>query len=146
MRTLCLATVVLASCASAPQRTPLSDEIAAMDKAMFEAFNAHDLDRLMPFFSDDLEFFHDTGGLLTKADAMEGFWSNFARNNGLRRDLVPGSLEVVEIKGYGAVEIGAHRFCHLENNKQDCGTFKFLHVWRKTDAGWKVTRVISYGH
>jgi hypothetical protein len=34
-----------------------------MDSAIFDAFNAHNVERLMTMFTDDLEFYHDTGGL-----------------------------------------------------------------------------------
>ena len=117
-----------------------------MDKAMFDAFNAHDIDGVMALFSEDLEFYHDKGGLLRYDDARNGMKGSFDQNNGLRRDLIPGSLEVYPIKNYGAMEIGAHRFCHVENGKNDCGVFKFVHVWRKTGDQWKVTRVVSYDH
>ena len=62
------------------------------------------------------------------------------------RELVDGSLEVYPIKGYGAIEIGAHRFCHTEDGKPDCGTFRFLQVWRFKDGAWKVSRDVSFGH
>jgi hypothetical protein len=53
---------------------------------------------------------------------------------------------VYPVNNFGAMEIGAHKFCHLENGKQDCGTFKFAMIWKKTEDGWKISRVISYGH
>ena len=157
MRALLLAALAASACASVPASAPpararapvdqvLHAEIARMDKAMFDAFNAHDIDGVMALFSEDLEFYHDKGGLIGYADARNGMKSNFDKNNGLRRDLVPGSLEVYPINNYGAVEIGAHRFCHVENGKDDCGVFKFVHVWRKTGDQWKVTRVVSYDH
>jgi hypothetical protein len=64
----------------------------------------------------------------------------------IRRELVAGSLEVHPIKGYGAIEIGVHRFCHKENGNEECGTFKFVHIWRKNGDSWQVSRVVSYGH
>ena len=42
--------------------TPLRDEIAAADAAMFAAFNAHDADGLGAWFASDLEFYHDKDG------------------------------------------------------------------------------------
>jgi ketosteroid isomerase-like protein len=124
----------------------LFDIIARMDGAMFEAFNGHDVDRLMSMFSDDLEFYHDTGGVTNHAQTRDNFGKLFANTPDIRRDLVKGSFEVYPIKDYGAIEIGEHVFCHKENGKDDCGTFKFAMVWRKTDESWKVSRVISYGH
>lgn len=157
MKALLLAALAASACASVPASAPqarakapgdpgLHAEIARMDKAMFDAFNAHDIDGVMALFSEDLEFYHDKGGLLRYEDTRNGMKGNFDQNNGLRRDLVPGSLEVYPINNYGAVEIGAHRFCHVEDGKDDCGVLKFVHVWRKTGDQWKITRVVSYDH
>jgi ketosteroid isomerase-like protein len=124
----------------------LYDEIARMDATMFDAYNRHDLEGLMALFSDDLEFYHDSGGRLALAEVRGGFKNIFDRHDGIQRELVPGSLEVYPIKGFGAIEIGAHRFCHVENGRDDCGTFRFVQVWQQTGANWKVSRVVSYGH
>ena len=124
----------------------LFETIARMDSAIFGAFNAHDVDRLMALFTDDLEFYHDTGGLSDKRQNGEAFKKMFASTPDIRRDLVKGSLEVYPVKDYGAMEIGEHRFCHKENGKDDCGTFKFAMVWWKTGESWKISRVMSWGH
>jgi ketosteroid isomerase-like protein len=115
---------------------------------MFAAFNEHDSEKLMSFFAEDLEFYHDKGGLAGHAETRKGFENLFAANKstGLRRDIVPGTLEVYPINDFGAVETCQHRFCHKENGKDDCGTFKNTMIWKKTEKGWKVTRVISYDH
>ncbi len=124
----------------------LFELIARMDSAMFEALNAHDAEKLMSMFTEDLEFYHDKGGVTNYQQTAENFKKMFANNPGIRRDLVQGSLEVYPLKDYGAIEIGTHRFCHQENGKDDCGSFKFVMVWRNTGNSWKVSRVISYGH
>lgn len=124
----------------------LEDHIAELDSQAFAAFNAHDLERMLPFFATDLEFFHDQDGALTITDFIEASRRLFAQDNGLRRDLVPGSLEVHPIPGYGAIQIGRHRFCHFEGDREDCGAFGFTHVWRNLDGRWQITRVLSYGH
>ena len=131
-----------------PVSKQLFTEIAHMDSVMFDAFNAHDLDKLMSTFDSSLEFYHDQGGVTNYEQNKINFLGSFKRNKatGLRRDLVPGSMDVYPIKDYGAIETGLHRFCHEENGKQDCGTFKFLHIWQKKNGQWKVTRVVSYDH
>jgi len=131
-----------------PASKELSAEIVHMDSVMFDAFNAHDLDKLMATFDSSLEFYHDIGGVSDFKKNKDLFGDLFERNKttGLRRELVPGSMEVYPIKNYGAIETGLHRFCHEENGKQDCGTFKFLHIWQKKNGQWKVTRVASYDH
>ena len=131
-----------------PVSKELFTEIAHMDSVLFDAFNTHDVDKLMSTFDSSLEFYHDQGGVTNYEQNKINFLNAVERNKttGLRRDLVPGSMEVYPIKDYGAIETGLHRFCHEENGKQDCGTFKFLHIWQKKNGQWKLTRVASYDH
>lgn len=124
----------------------LTDRILALDSAFFAAFNAQDLDGVMAFFTEDLEFYHDTGGLTTLPQVRAGSQQLFARDNGLNRVLVPGTTEVYPVPGFGAIQIGKHQFCHVEDGRNDCGTFGFTHVWRNDDGRWRVARVLSYDH
>jgi uncharacterized protein YcfL len=121
-------------------------EIAHMDSILFTAFNSRDIEKMRTLFTEDLEFYHDKGGLTDYKQNMEAFKSTAAANTDLRRDLIPGSLEVFPVKDYGAIQVGMHRFCHTENGKPDCGTFKFVHIWKKKDGEWKISRVVSYDH
>ena len=124
----------------------LYKEIAHMDSALFNAFNNRNIDQFKNLFAEDLEFYHDKGGLTNYQHTVDFLKTTDSLNNHLKRELVKGTLEVYPIPGYGAMEIGEHTFCHLENGKQDCGTFKFVHIWKKTNGEWKITRVVSYGH
>ena len=124
----------------------LYKEIVRMDSILFTAFNKRDIAKFGSLFTRDLEFYHDKGGL-TGYEYTMNFMKDVAKNNnGLRRDLVKGSVEIYPIPGYGAMQIGEHSFCHLENGKQDCGTFKFVHIWQKKNDEWKISRVVSYDH
>jgi len=129
-----------------PESPQLFETVAQLDAKMFGAFNAHDVDLLMSMFTDDMEFYHDKGGLTNREQTREGFAKMFGNSPDIRRELIPGSLQVYPIKDFGAIEIGTHRFCHKENGKDDCGNFPFVMVWRKSADSWKVSRVISYGH
>ncbi len=124
----------------------LYEEIATADEKFFAAFNACDLKIMGDLFAEDLEFYHDIGGLGDYQQTMASTKTNCDRGLGLRRVLVEGSLEVYPVADYGAIQKGKHTFCHPENGQDVCGTFEFVHVWRRTDAGWKIARVISYGH
>jgi hypothetical protein len=124
----------------------LYQEIAKQDSLLFNAFNTRDIDLFKTMFTEDLEFYHDKGGLTGYEHTIDFLKTTAQGNNQLKRELVKGSLEVYPIPGYGAMEIGMHRFCHLDNGKQSCGTFKFVHIWQKKDNQWKITRVISYDH
>ncbi|MBK8226930.1 MAG: nuclear transport factor 2 family protein [Flavobacteriales bacterium] len=153
----CAALIVLlhpTEAQSTSQHVPSTSEvelvatIAALDSAMFCAFNAHDADRLGTWFTPDLEFYHDKTGLAGYDSTMANFRGLFTRNadTGLHREMVPGSLEVYPLGDFGLLEVCQHRFCHTENGKEDCGTFKNIMVWRRDSTGYKVCRVISYDH
>jgi hypothetical protein len=131
---------------AAPASQELYDEIKRMDAVLSDAFDAHDINKLKALFTEDLEFYQDNEGLIRYEQTVRDFESLFAQGNKMRRKLIGGSLEVYPIKDYGAIEIGAHEFCHLENGKDECGTFKFVHLWRRADGTWKISRVVSYAH
>ena len=124
----------------------LYKKIVHMDSVMFDAFNTHDIAVIRNVFAESLEFYHDKGGLTDYATSMANFKNVFTQNPDLRRELVKGSLEIYPLPGYGAVEMGEHRFTHKENGKEIVAVFKFVHVWQWKDNSWKVTRVVSVGH
>ena len=132
--------------AKSAEAQALYDQVSRLDTEMFNAYNAHDAATMRGYFAEDLEFYHDTGGLLTLDVAMNGLKSVFAQSPDIRRDLILGSMEVYPIRGYGAIEVASHRFCHKEDGADVCGTFKFTHVWRNKDGKWQVTRAVSYDH
>lgn len=121
-------------------------QVLSLDSAVFSAFNNRDIETFKSFFSEGLEFYHDEGGLTGYQHTVDFIKSTAANNNQLKRELVKEKFEVYPIPGYGAMQIGEHRFCHVENGKQDCGTFKFVHIWQQKDGKWKITRIVSYGH
>ena len=143
---LWLAFLVVAGSALAQDAAELKAEIAAADAKFFDAFNACDLEIMGEIFAKDLEFYHDLAGFSDYRKTMDGGEANCRRNLGLRRELVEESHEVYPMGKEGAIQKGKHTFCHMENGQEDCGTFEFVHVWRRAEDGWKIARVISYGH
>ncbi len=127
-------------------RDELFRTIAALDGALFDAYNQCDLEKLVTFFADDLEFYHDQGGVtFGRQTVAEQVKKNICGK--VRRELVPGTLEVYPINGYGAVEIGVHRFHQPKvDASKPVGEAKFIHLWQKKDGAWRITRVISYDH
>ena len=131
-----------------PKSGELYDSIAYLDSIFFNAFNTKDLDKLKAFLSDDLEFYHDLGGVTNYTQNIDAFKRTFESERKLRRELVRGSLEVFPIKDYGAVETGIHRFYATEKGQQEklSSEAKFVQVWQKKNGVWKITRIISFGH
>jgi hypothetical protein len=129
-------------------KTPaqLFQAIQALDVALFDSYNRCDLEKFGTFFTDDVEFYHDQGGItLGRQKLTESVKQNICGK--VTRELVRGSLEVYPMQGYGAVEIGVHRFHHPGvPDHDDVGEAKFIHLWQYKDGAWKITRVISFDH
>ena len=138
------------------QQTPgvatkeLYNAVVKADSLLFNAFNNCDTVTYRKFIKDDIEFYHDLGGLNVGADyEMRSIKEMCARGNHIRRALIKSTLEIYPIKGYGAVEIGVHTFYHTnkgENQEKVSGTYKFVQLWEFKENAWKLARVISYGH
>jgi ketosteroid isomerase-like protein len=124
----------------------LYNKIANLDSALFAAYNSKNLDLMKTYFTQDLEWYQDNGGLIGFEKVFSNFQSIFNREYDLKRNLLKESLEVHPIEGYGAIEIGKHQFKHIENGKLEIGTFKFLMIWKNDKGSWKIARVISYDH
>jgi ketosteroid isomerase-like protein len=129
----------------AAEQAELTRTVAALDTKLFDAYNHCDLKTLGSMVADDLEFYHDQTGLMVgKAAFLEAIQNNICGK--VERTLVPGSLEVYRLKGYGAVEIGVHRFRRAGHPEDLGGEAKFVEIWKNTGGAWVLTRVISYDH
>ncbi len=132
---------------SAPPPEELSRSLAALDAALFDSFNRCDLEKFASFFVEDVEFYHDKGGLtLSRKSLVESIRNNICGK--VRREVVAESLEAHPIPGFGAVQMGAHRFLELRAGGPPVpvGVARFVHLWQHKDGAWKITRVISYDH
>jgi ketosteroid isomerase-like protein len=134
----------------APAAKELYERIASLDAALFEAYNACDIDKVGMFFTEDLEFYHEKGGLaVTRKSTLDLMKTNLCgeNSNKVRRELVRGSLEVHPINNYGAVQTGEHRFYLTQKGQKEKldGIGKFVMLWQKRDGEWKISRVVSFG-
>ena len=143
---LILAGLFSASSSRAQTSGALFDEIAHLDSAQFAAFNSRNLDQLMSYFDNSLEFYQDNTGVRNWDQVHQAFDGVFKMSYVLTRKLVPGSMQVYPIKDFGAIETAKHTFSHIENGQLQVGTFTYMQIWREKDGVWKVVREISYGH
>ena len=159
MKTLALtmiAALALAGCASEPLRAdpdglrsgPVFDALAEMDSMLFDAsFVSCDAARANAIFTDDVEFYHDKTGLATGEQVRANtrrLTASCPRERGIRRTIVPGSLRVYPVEGYGAVQMGEHRFD--ERGAATSTLARFVNVWRLQDGRWRLARVLSLDH
>jgi hypothetical protein len=131
---------------SIQSQTELDKAIASLDSALFDSYNRCDLQKFSSFFDENVEFYHDQGGVtLGRQKLTESIKNNICGK--VTRELLPGTLQVHYMKGYGAVEMGVHRFHHPgHEDTEGVGEASFIHLWQYKDGAWKITRVISYDH
>jgi len=136
------------SAQSTQQGLPPTDDlyktVAGLDAALFDAYNHCNLDKLGAMVTEDLEFYHDKTGLAVgRQPFVDAIKNNICGK--VHRELVPGTLEVYPIEGYGAVEIGVHRFTHPDD-PHALGEAKFVTIWQLKDRVWRISRAISFDH
>lgn len=104
--------------------------ITALDAALFDSYNRCDLEKFASFFVENAEFYHDQGGLtLGRAALTDSVKRNICGR--VTRELVPGTLQVYHMKGYGALGMGVHRFHHPgHEDTEGVGEGKFIHLWQ----------------
>lgn len=141
---LCIvATLPTAAIAQNNADSELFDKVVGLDKAYFDAYNACDMETQSNLLSEDIEFYHDQGGLSTsKVEILKGIKENICGK--VSRSVVEGSLEVSPIPGYGAVIVGFHKF---KNHQEPEGTpsknSRFVGLWKQNGEQWQMTRIIS---
>lgn len=126
------------------------------DSLLFDVgFNTCDLSAFESLLAEDLEFYHDKGGITPSKKAfIQTFKNGICKSPQYksRRELVDGSLEVYPLfnKGelYGALQKGVHRFFESANGEPESqgSTAKFTHLWLKEGSQWTLKRVLSYDH
>ena len=118
------------------------DIIVAKDKEYFDAYNTCDMKKQASLYSEDIEFFHDKGGLSTsKQEILTSIEKNICGK--VTRTLIDGSIEVYPIKDYGAIEIGYHKFYNNQEPNAKSKPSKFIMVWKNEGEKWLVSKVIS---
>lgn len=127
---------------------PLEQTISALDTAVFDAFNhcsdPGQLEKHASYFAENVEFYHDTGGVTWNRNDMLANTRKHVCGN-FTRELVPGTLHVYPIKDFGALSTGTHRFCQISSGKCE-GEADFTILWHQNGNTWEITRVFSYGH
>ncbi|HEX8639577.1 MAG TPA: nuclear transport factor 2 family protein [Allosphingosinicella sp.] len=142
-----------------PDQPELTRQIAARDAEFFALFftGRCEVERFRAMLADDVEFYHDRGGFNVRS--AEDFVAIFRENCAQREDprawrsrrvLVPESLHVDPVPGWGAIETGEHLFYEREGvecEERLAGRARFAQLWvLGGDGQWRISRVFSYAH
>lgn len=126
-------------------------QVLDADRAFFTSYNACDVEAMAGHLAEDLEFYHDKGGLTVGRSALiASTRSGICKPGGsrLRREPVPGTINFYPLAGYGGILTGEHLFYVREPGAAERldGQARFTHVWRFAEGNWRMTRVLSYDH
>lgn len=99
-----------------PINEKVYSKIIEMDSIFFSAYNNCDIQKQTAIYADELEFFHDKGGLITSKKEVLESTEKFICNK-VTRKVLKKTIEVYPIKDYGAVEIGFHEFYNNQESK-----------------------------
>jgi ketosteroid isomerase-like protein len=125
----------------------LYEELARADAALFQAaFVTCDSATVNAFLNDDVEFYHDQTGARVGGEVRSDFerlTSNCPGKQGVKRELVAGTLQVFPVKGDYAVQMGEHRFVPTTGQAT---VARFVHLWQRKNGTWKLARVLSFDH
>lgn len=154
-----LAALLAAAPVTVPPQPALTEQIRQADAELFKLFfeGQCDVPRFRAMITDDVEFYHDKGGFnVRKPDDFVSQYEQRCKDNAnpsnwrSRRALVPESLHVDPIPGWGAMETGDHLFYErhgVTGAEKLVGKAKFAMVWvLGGDGKWRVSRVLSYAH
>jgi hypothetical protein len=141
----CVAQTAFPSLENIQSQVELDKAITALDTALFDAYNKCDLVKFKSLLADDVEFYHDQGGVTLGSEKLTESIKNNICGGDVRRELVPGTFEAHYMKGYGAIEIGVHRFYHPKSNTA-AGEGRFVTLWQYKDGAWKISRALSFDH
>lgn len=133
----------------------LTATILYKDSLFWTAYNNCDNESFGQFLTDDVEFYHDKGGITNGLKSLaESFKNNLCSNENfrLKREGIPGTMKVFPLQKsdtiYGAILSGEHVFYILEKEKKERldGKARFTHLWLLNNGVWKMSRILSYDH
>ncbi|MEH6307739.1 nuclear transport factor 2 family protein [Olivibacter sp. CPCC 100613] len=124
------------------------------DSLFWEGYNRCDIELQGQLISDDVEFYHDKGGITRgKAALLASIKNNLCSSNfRLRREPIKETIKIHLLRSgesvYGALITGEHLFYVKEENKNERldGHALFANLWLLKDGKWLMSRVLSYDH
>ncbi|HEY8559917.1 MAG TPA: nuclear transport factor 2 family protein [Pyrinomonadaceae bacterium] len=147
--------VITSSAQAEAEDETATKTILEKDRLFWTGYNACDAARMNELIADDVEFYHDKGGItLGKSALADSLEKNLCGdpNFRTRREAAAGTVKVYLLKNsnalYGAIVSGDHYFFNSRGGKPEKrdGLAKFANLWILKDGAWKMARILSYDH
>ena len=129
--------------------------IFTKDSLFWAGYNDCNIAQCRPLIADNVEFYHDKGGILNGVEALcEALQKNLCNNPvyHLRREAIDSTVKVFPLSSanvfYGAIISGEHLFYVTDKGQKEYldGHANFMQLWILKDGVWKMTRILSYNH
>jgi Domain of unknown function (DUF4440) len=135
--------------------TEIITKVKERDSLFWNSYNNCTTDLMAQYLTDDIEFYHDNGGItLGAVDLVNSIVKNICGNKEgkVRRALLTETSNIYLLKQgdavYGAIFMGEHLFyiTPLGQHEKLTGIAKFTNLWILKDGVWKMSRILSYDH
>ena len=132
----------------------IKKEIMACDSILFQrGYNHCDTASVSKILASDFEFYHDqAGAIYSPSNFLNALTGLCQMDYKASRELDLSTTEIHILKNngeiYAVLQSGHHSF-FAENTstpKHKTSSAKFHHLWFKSNASWKLKRVISFDH
>ncbi|TWI49805.1 uncharacterized protein DUF4440 [Pseudoduganella flava] len=130
-------------------------EAKAADEAYWKAYNSCDFAALDALTAEDVEFYHDIGGVTNgRAALTASVRKNICGdpNLAIRRVAADKEVRMFPLRRgaqlYGVLVTGRHEFTHARSGAPAAkmGEARFTTLWLRKDNRWQMERVMSYDH
>jgi len=120
-----------------PQTQDVSAEIQAADDQFAAAFTAGDAAAVAAHYTPDATLLPPNGDFVSGQAAIQAFWQSV-----MGMGVAEAKLTTVEAEGFGdtAWEVGRYALYSATGDAIDEG--KYIVIWKKTEAGWRLYRDI----
>ncbi len=129
-------------------------KVMKADSLFWSGYNSCDLGLQERLIADDIEFYHDKGGVtMGKTAMLASIEKNLCGPDyRLRRVPLDSTVKIHLLKSadtvYGALITGEHVFYLKPSGKPERldGHALFANLWLLKEGKWKMSRVLSYDH
>ena len=133
----------------ADESESLREAIIRADSLRYVAYNGEDVDGFTSFLADDVEVFHDRFSAMQGRQAVRSSLASvFERPGRVRRELVPGSLEVYPLADSAAVQLSDNHFYEVapDGSERLARIAKLIVFWRFAEGQWTAFKLASFDH
>lgn len=135
---LILAIIVLpATCLAADDAREVSHAIAAQNEKFMTVFKAGDAEGVAALYTNNALLLPPNAELVRGRENIEAFWQG-AMESGVRSL----ALESVEVTSQGSTACEVGTFTLFGENKQPLDEGKYIVIWKRASAAWKLHRDI----